>query len=121
MSNGDTEPTPRAKRAPKTNARQNKPGPKRGSDEAKRGGTAARAKLGVEHYRRIGAKGGSTVKQRHGLEFYAEIGRRGGETTKRNRGTDHYARIGQMGGRRSRKRGAEPADSSSAPDTTPRA
>ncbi len=77
-----------------------KPGPKPGTEAAKRGGTAAREKYGSEFYSRIGSKGGSTVRERHGSNFYTEIGRRGGETTKRNLGVEHYSRIGRIGGQR---------------------
>lgn len=77
-----------------------KPGPRPGTDAAKRGGTAAREKYGRDFYRRIGAKGGSTVRERYGSSFYTEIGRRGGEATKRHLGIEHYARIGHIGGKR---------------------
>src|SRR5258706_15425903 len=77
-----------------------KPGPRPGTEAARRGGTAARDKYGSEFYSRIGAKGGSTVRERHGTGFYTEIGRRGGEPTKRNLGAEHYSRIGRIGGRR---------------------
>src|SRR5262249_6550900 len=84
-----------------------KPGPRPGTDAAKRGGTAARDKYGREFYSKIGAKGGSTVRDRHGSAFYTEIGRRGGESTKRNLGTEHYSRIGRIGGQRAHgRRGA---------------
>lgn len=81
-----------------------KPGPRPGTEAAKRGGTAAREKYGREFYSRIGAKGGSTVRERHGSGFYTEIGRRGGEATKRNLGADHYSRIGRIGGQRAHGR-----------------
>ena len=81
-----------------------KPGPRPGTEAAKRGGTAARDKYGKEFYSKIGAKGGSTVRDRHGSAFYTEIGRRGGESTKRNLGTEHYSRIGRIGGRRAHGR-----------------
>jgi general stress protein YciG len=77
-----------------------KPGPRPGTEAAKRGGMAARDKYGREFYSRIGAKGGSTVRERHGSTFYTEIGRRGGESTKRNLGSEHYSRIGKIGGKR---------------------
>jgi general stress protein YciG len=77
-----------------------KPGPRPGTEAAKRGGTAAREKYGREFYSKIGAKGGSTVRERHGSSFYTEIGRRGGEATKRNLGVEHYSRIGRIGGQR---------------------
>jgi len=81
-----------------------KPGPKPGTEAAKRGGTAAREKYGREFYSRIGSKGGSTVRERHGSNFYTEIGRRGGESTKRNLGVEHYSRIGRIGGQRAHGR-----------------
>ena len=81
-----------------------KPGPRPGTEAAKRGGTAAREKYGREFYSRIGAKGGSTVRERHGSTFYTEIGRRGGESTKRNLGAEHYSRIGRIGGQRAHGR-----------------
>lgn len=77
-----------------------KPGPRPGTEAAKRGGSAARDKYGREFYSRIGSKGGSKVRERHGTEFYTEIGRRGGESTKRNLGSEHYSRIGRIGGKR---------------------
>ena len=76
-----------------------KPGPKPGTEAAKRGGTAAREKYGREFFRRIGAMGGATVRERHGRAFYTAIGQRGGETTKQRLGTEHYSRIGRIGGR----------------------
>lgn len=85
------DPQPRQRR---------KPGPRPGTEAAKRGGSAARDKYGREFYSKIGSKGGSTVRERHGSGFYTEIGRRGGETTKRNLGTEHYSRIGRIGGKR---------------------
>ncbi len=90
---GESEQTPEA-------PARRKPGPRPGTEAAKRGGTAAREKYGREFYSRIGAKGGSTVRERHGSTFYTEIGRRGGESTKRNLGTEHYSRIGRIGGQR---------------------
>lgn len=81
-----------------------KPGPRPGTDAARRGGTAARDKYGKDFYSRIGAKGGSTVRERRGSAFYTEIGRRGGEATKRNLGTEHYSRIGRIGGQRAHGR-----------------
>jgi hypothetical protein len=84
-----------------------KPGPRPGTEAAKRGGTAARDKYGKEFYSRIGAKGGSMVRERHGSTFYTEIGRRGGEATKRNLGTEHYSRIGRIGGQRAHNRNSE--------------
>lgn len=85
------DPQPRQRR---------KPGPRPGTEAAKRGGSAARDKYGREFYSKIGSKGGSKVRERHGSGFYTEIGRRGGETTKRNLGTEHYSRIGRIGGKR---------------------
>jgi general stress protein YciG len=81
-----------------------KPGPRPGTEAARRGGTAAREKYGKEFYSRIGSKGGSTVRERRGSAFYTEIGRRGGESTKRNLGTEHYSRIGRIGGQRAHGR-----------------
>lgn len=81
-----------------------KPGPRPGTEAAKRGGTAAREKYGREFYSKIGSKGGSTVRERHGSTFYTEIGRRGGESTKRNLGAEHYSRIGRIGGQRAHGR-----------------
>jgi hypothetical protein len=88
-----------------------KPGPRPGTEAAKRGGTAAREKYGREFYSKIGSKGGSTVRERHGSQFYTEIGRRGGESTKRNLGVEHYSRIGRIGGRRAhgQENGSTPA------------
>lgn len=85
-----TETPPRQRR---------KPGPRPGTEAAKRGGSAARDKYGREFYSKIGSKGGSKVRERHGSVFYTEIGRRGGETTKRTLGAEHYSRIGRIGGK----------------------
>ncbi len=89
------DPAPRVRR---------KPGPRPGTEAAKRGGSAARDKYGRDFYSKIGSKGGSTVRERHGSTFYTEIGRRGGETTKRNLGAEHYSRIGRIGGKRAHGR-----------------
>jgi general stress protein YciG len=86
--------------AAETPPTRRKPGPKPGTEAARRGGTAAREKYGREFYSKIGAKGGSTVRERHGSTFYTEIGRRGGQSTKRNLGVEHYSRIGRIGGQR---------------------
>ncbi len=96
-----------------------KPGPRPGTEAAKRGGSAARDKYGSEFYSKIGSKGGSTVRERHGTGFYTEIGRRGGETTKRNLGTEHYSRIGRIGGKRAHGRHVEPTEPTEAPSTAP--
>lgn len=94
--------------APPEPSIRRRPGPRPGSAEAKRGGTAAKEKYGKEFYVRIGAKGGNTVRERHGSTFYTEIGRRGGEATKRHLGLEHYSRIGRIGGQRAHGRhGAE--------------
>src|SRR5690348_16545432 len=90
--------------APAEKPARRKPGPRPGTEAAKRGGTAAREKYGREFYSKIGSKGGSTVRERHGSAFYTEIGRRGGESTKRNLGTEHYSRIGRIGGKRAHGR-----------------
>lgn len=84
-----------------------KPGPRPGTEAAKRGGTAARDKYGKEFYAKIGAKGGSTVRERHGSTFYMEIGRRGGESTKKHLGVEHYSRIGRIGGQRAHGKNPE--------------
>jgi uncharacterized protein len=86
-----------------------KRGPVAGTDEAKRGGEAVRAKYGREFYSRIGKKGGDTVRREHGSEFYSQIGRKGGEMTKARQGTAFYARIGKKGGLAETKRGRSEA------------
>ncbi len=93
--------------------RARKPGPRPGSEEARRGGLAAREKYGVDYYRRIGARGGYALRDRRGLAFYSEIGRQGGEATRRSRGTEHYVQIGRLGGQRRHKH----ADSAGSSDT----
>ncbi len=50
-----------------------KRGPTAGTEEARRGGQAVKAKYGPDYFARIGQKGGETVKQRRGPAFYAEI------------------------------------------------
>ena len=100
-----SEQSPQDGTQPEAAPRQRRrPGPRPGTEAAKRGGSAARDKYGREFYSKIGSKGGSTVRERHGSEFYTEIGRRGGETTKRNLGTEHYSRIGRIGGKRAHGR-----------------
>jgi len=79
-----------------------KRGPVAGTEEARRGGEAVRAKYGRDFYSRIGKKGGDTVSRQHGPDFYANIGRKGGESTKARQGNEFYARIGQKGGRSKR-------------------
>src|ERR1700730_14143214 len=76
----------------------NKRGPEPGSQKAKRGGQAVRAKYGPEFYSKIGKKGGETVKEKRGPQFYAEIGKKGGESTKRQQGSEFYSKIGKKGG-----------------------
>jgi len=107
-----TEPTPTAER------QRRKPGPRPGTEAAKRGGSAARDKYGSEFYSKIGSKGGSKVRERHGSRFYTEIGRQGGETTKRNLGSEHYSRIGRIGGKRAHGRRAADDGTTSAPPAT---
>lgn len=104
----DTQDPPSAE-APQRQRR--KPGPRPGTEAAKRGGSAARDKYGREFYSKIGSKGGSKVRERHGSDFYTEIGRRGGETTKRNLGAEHYSRIGRIGGKRAHGRRQVSAES----------
>ena len=73
-------------------------GPVRGSEAAKRGGTAAYQKHGREFYARIGKIGGNSLKARNGHEYYARIGKKGGESTRAKMGLEHYAEIGKKGG-----------------------
>ena len=94
-----------------------KPGPRPGSEEARRGGLAAREKYGVDYYKRIGARGGYALRDRRGLAFYSEIGRQGGEATRRSRGTEHYVQIGRLGGQR-RHKGSKANAEGSAPAAT---
>ncbi len=85
-----------------------RPGPKRGSEGARRiaeahlgsrehdqrGGFASSPQLAQE----AGRKGGETVKRKYGPLFYREIGKKGGETVKKNLGSSFYAEIGRRGG-----------------------
>jgi hypothetical protein len=87
----DTKPTPR------------KRGPVAGTEEARRGGQAVRARYGHDFFARIGKKGGETVRREHGSEFYSEIGKKGGQSTKRRQGTEFYQAIGKKGGQANRK------------------
>lgn len=100
---------PKASRSAETRERR-KPGPRPGTEEARRGGLAAAAKLGSEFYRRIGKKGGAESKARYGTEHFARIGRQGGESTKRRLGHEHYARIGKIGGKRTNSPRQEPTE-----------
>ena len=79
-----------------------KRGPVAGTEEARRGGQAVRAKYGKEFFSRIGKKGGDTVRREHGSDFYAQIGKKGGDSTKQRQGADFYARIGKKGGESNR-------------------
>jgi general stress protein YciG len=90
-----TEPTPEA-----AQPTRRKPGPRPGTDAAKRGGTAARDKYGLDFYSRIGSQGGRKVRETHGIGFYETIGRRGGESTKLRKGSEHYSAIGRIGGKK---------------------
>lgn len=80
------------------------PGPQAGTEQAKHGGMAVKAKYGKEYYAQIGAKGGKTARQRYGAEFYSVIGKQGGQATRQRLGTEHYERIGRLGGLRARQR-----------------
>lgn len=86
--------------SPKTPGRR---GPKPGTPRARHGGLAAREKLAVEHYKRMGALGGASVKAQYGADHYAKIGRKGGLTTKARAADDFYRRIGKKGGSTPRK------------------
>ena len=77
-----------------------KPGPRPGTEAAKRGGLAAAQKYGRDFYSQIGKKGGTIVKDKLGSEHYTRIGRQGGEQTKAKYGAEHYSRIGRIGGKR---------------------
>ena len=82
-----------------------KRGPVAGTEVAKHGGQAVKAKYGPEFFARIGKKGGATMKQR-GPDYFAEIGRKGGEATKQKHGSALYARAGKAGGE-AKKRGKQ--------------
>lgn len=84
-----------------------RPGPKPGTEAAKRGGRAAAAKYGHDFYSQIGKKGGTTVKARHGAEHYTRIGQIGGKSTKAKHGREHYVRIGKIGGQHKKKHAEE--------------
>ena len=85
-----------------------KRGPVAGTEEARHGGQAVRAKYGPDFFARIGKKGGETMKQR-GPAYFAEIGRKGGESTKRTQGAAHYSRIGKAGGAAKGSRNKQPS------------
>jgi general stress protein YciG len=86
-----------------SSVRKRKPGPKPGTEAARRGELAAAAKMGRERYREIGKKGGKAVRERHGIEFYTTIGRKGGSTTKTRHGHEHYEQISRIGGAHHRR------------------
>lgn len=88
---------------------QRKRGPRPGTDAARRGGEAVVAKLGVEHFRRIGRMGGRSAAKQHGPDFYTDIGRKGGNATRSKLGLEHYQAIGRKGGLSTHRRG-EPDD-----------
>jgi general stress protein YciG len=104
------------------------PGPKAGSDGARRiseahkgskthdrrGGFAANPELARE----AGRKGGETVRERYGADFYQEIGKKGGDTVRRERGSEFFAEIGRKGGQNkgaARRAAAEAAAAKPAP------
>ena len=93
--------------AENTQRSRGKRGPLAGTEEARRGGEAVRAKYGRDFFSRIGKKGGDTVRREHGSDFYAQIGRKGGESTKSRQGPDFYARIGKKGGESNRRETTE--------------
>jgi uncharacterized protein len=100
-------PTPKSSATPRR-----KPGPKPGTESARRGGLSSRAKYGRDYFALIGRKGGLTLSKRRGPEYFAEIGRHGGETTIRVHGVEHFSQIGKLsseirkkGGKRSRSAG----------------
>jgi uncharacterized protein len=74
-----------------------KRGPKPGTEAAKRGGNAVKAKYGADFFGTMGKKGGAITKTK-GPAFFEEIGRKGGKTTSVRHGTDFYRRIGRKGG-----------------------
>lgn len=90
-----TSPTPSEPTRPR-----GRPGPKPGTEAARRGGLAAAAKYGPDYYRRIGSAGGKAVREKRGSDLYVAIGKKGGDATKRNKGLEHYTRIGHIGGSR---------------------
>lgn len=98
-----------------------KPGPKPGSENARRGGIATRDRWGAEHVREIARKGGNSLVKRRGADHLKGIGQKGGATTKERYGEEYFSIIGKKGGKASggRKRGAHKArnaDQPAAPD-----
>ncbi len=81
-----------------------KPGPKIGSDAARRGGMATRERHGKEFFKRIGQKGGKSLTDKHGIDYLRGLGGRGGKTTSEKYGNEHYRDIGREGGKKSRRK-----------------
>jgi uncharacterized protein len=82
------------------------PGPQPGTEAARRGGLAMRARYGRAYFTAMGTKGGRANRERNGVEYDATIGRRGGQRTKETQGVEHYRRIGRIGGQRRTKHSA---------------
>jgi len=86
-----------------------KPGPRPGSESAKRIGDAHRGsrehdKTGgfaanPELAREAGRKGGEAVKAKYGPEFYHEIGKKGGDIVAQ-RGPEFFEENGRKGGQK---------------------
>jgi len=109
-----------------------KPGPKAGSEGAKRiaeahrgsqehdkrGGFAADPELA----RSAGQKGGSATSVKYGPDFYRDIGKKGGDIVAQ-RGPEFFAEVGRKGGMKrsenaARKRMAAGQESSGSDDVT---
>ena len=84
------------------------------------GGELILARLGPDHFRRIGAlarrdpaqqrvratAGGNTTRARHGDAFYERIATLGGQATLARYGRDYYAELGRLS--QARRREARP-------------
>src|SRR5581483_11876562 len=72
-------------------------GPKPGTPQAKRGGTATLSIYGPDHFATIGSKGGVAFRDRYGTAGYQSIGKAGGQNTLANHGTDFFREIARKG------------------------
>ena len=116
-ANDRNEPEP-SQQFPQPQRPTRRRGPRAGTENARRGGLAVRAKYGPEFFATIGHKGGSAARDRHGHDFFANIGRRGGLATRDQHDSEYYSRIGRMGGLRVRQRERKSQDTERDTDTS---
>ncbi len=79
-----------------------KRGPAPGSESAKRGGAATKAKYGSEHFRKLGQAGGKRTVEVLGPAGLSEAGKKGGKAVLDKYGLEHLHEIASRGGQASR-------------------